>query len=86
MPRHSFVDTYKGPVAYGLDRKTDEATIWYYLQKFSDDRLMAHIMPRMTADELSDIFHLITQLLQRHLTEAEYHELFLKHEDIASTE
>ncbi len=49
-----------------------------YLQKFCDDTLMAHLMPRLSDDELSEIFDLITRLLKNHLTNVEYHRLFLK--------
>ena len=78
MHEHTFVDTYGGPVGYGLDRVTDEATVKYYLQKFSDDRLMAHIVPKMSSGELDAVFTLLGQLLKRHLTHDEYHALFLR--------
>ena len=78
MHKHTFVDTYDGPVGYGLDRETDEATVIYYLQKFSDDRLVAHIIPRMSSGELDAVFTLLAGLLKRHLTEEEYHALFLR--------
>ena len=80
MPIHShnFVETYQGLVGFGADRQTDETTIIYYLQKFSDDRLMQKLIKRLSGDELSEIFELITHLLKKHLTDAEYHELFLK--------
>jgi len=78
MHTHTFADTYDGLVGYGLDRDTDESTVKYYLQKFSDDRLMACIIPRMASDELESIFELISTLLKRHLSEEEYHTLFLK--------
>lgn len=80
MPIHShnFVETYQGLVGFGADRQTDETTIIYYLQKFSDDRLMQKLIQRLSGDELSEIFELITHLLKKHLTDAEYHELFLK--------
>ena len=75
---HDFVETYSGLVGFGLDRKTDENTIVYYLQKFSDDELMKKLVPKLTDDELNEIFIRITGLLKKHLTEAEYHDLFLK--------
>ena len=65
-------------VGYGFDRETNENTIIYYLQKFSEDRLMAIITKRMTDGELEEIFNLINRLLKNHLTESEYHNLFLK--------
>jgi hypothetical protein len=78
---HKFVETYQGMVGFGADRQTDENTIVYYLQKFSDDRLLQIIIKRLTDNELSEIFTLITRLLKNHLSGAEYHKLFLKEKD-----
>jgi hypothetical protein len=78
MHTHDFVETYRGLVGYGADRETDENTIIYYLQKFSDDRLMALITKRMTDEEMLELFNLINRLLKNHLTESEYHRLFLR--------
>jgi hypothetical protein len=50
----------------------------YYLQKFSDDRLLEALVPRMTGAELEALFMAISRLLKTHLGEDEYHELFLK--------
>jgi len=82
MARHShrFLETYEGLVGFGLNRETDENTVIYYLQKFSDDDLMRQIVPKMEDSELGEIFELISRLLKRHLTEEEYHRLFLKDE------
>lgn len=77
---HNFVETYQGLVGFGADRETDENTIIYYLQKFSDDRLMTILVKRMTDEELLEIFNLINRLLKNHLVESEYHTLFLKKE------
>ncbi len=75
---HSLVETYDGLVGFGLDRETDEKTIIYYLQKFSDDELMERLIVRLTDDELGEIFSMLTRLLKKHLAESEYHSLFLK--------
>ncbi|MBW1850393.1 MAG: cytoplasmic protein, partial [Deltaproteobacteria bacterium] len=56
----------------------DEYTLTYYLQKFSDDELMALIRPRLTETEMEQLFDLIACLMQQHLTEEEYHQYFLK--------
>ncbi len=77
---HSFVETYDGLVAFGLNRETDENTIIYYLQKFSDDALMATLSKRLSDQELNSLFDLISSLLRNHLNENEYHRLFLKEE------
>lgn len=78
MHTHNFVETYRGLVGYGADRETDENTLIYYLQKFSDDQFMALITKRMTDAEMLELFDLINRLLKNHLSEAEYHKRFLK--------
>ena len=78
---HEFVENYDGLVGFGLDRDTDEKTIIYYLQKFSDDTLMEHLIKKLTDAELGEVFDLLTKLLRTHLTEPEYHILFLKDEN-----
>ena len=75
---HDFVNTYKGLVAIGMDRETDENTIVYYLQKFSDDSFMEHFKKIMTDDDIEKVFSMISGLLKKHLSEDEYHRLFLK--------
>ena len=75
---HNFVENYDGFVGFGFNRETDENTIVYYLQKFSDDQLMQHIIKKMSDEELGELFNLMTRLLKKHLTEPEYHALFLK--------
>ena len=78
MHSHNFVETYQGLVGFGFDRETDENTVIYYLQKFSDDKLMGKLIQRMTDDDLDEIFGLMTKLMKKYLTETEYHNLFLK--------
>ena len=75
---HSFVETYDGLVGFGADRKTDENTVIFYLQKFSDDKFMRKILPRLSDDELQEIFDVINRILKKHLKHKEYHQLFLK--------
>ena len=77
---HNFVETYEGLVGFGADRETDENTVVFYLQKFSDDLLMKTLIQRLSDNELSEIFNLTTRLLKIHLSDTEYHDLFLKEE------
>jgi hypothetical protein len=79
--RHQFVEEYDGLVGFGFDRKTDEATLTWYLQKFSDDSHMALIRERMSDEELADLFNSLSALLHKHLKEGEYHEFFLKDQE-----
>ena len=78
---HQFVETYEGPVAFGLNRKTDEDSLVFYLQKFSDDTLMNVLKERLSDREMNDLFDRLSDLLRRHLDEPEYHRLFLKDEE-----
>ncbi len=82
MARHShvFVETFDGFVGFGLDRPTDENTLIYYLQKFSDDQLVQTLVKRMTDQEMLTLFDHLGALLKKHLAEEEYHRLFLKEE------
>ena len=75
---HRFVEDYEGPVGFGFDRKTDEQTLIYYLQKFSDDELANTIIARMSDPDMEELFNLLGRLLKQYLTEEEYHTLFLK--------
>jgi hypothetical protein len=75
---HQFIERYAGLIGFGLDRETDENTLICYLQKFSDDAVMAAIIKRLDDHELAEVFDLINRLLRRHFTEDEYHRLFLK--------
>ncbi len=75
---HNFVETYDGLVGFGASRETNENTVVYYLQKFSDDRLMNTLIKRLSDEELNEIFSLVTRLLKNHLVSNEYHQIFLK--------
>lgn len=75
---HNFIHSYKGLGAFGMDKKTDEETLMFYLQKFSEDSFMKTFIPRLEQEELEDVYLLINRLLKQHITEDEYHALFLK--------
>jgi len=83
MPKHShkFVDDYDGLVGFGLDRETDEGTLTWYLQKFSDDDHMALIRERMSEEDLKTLFDMLGGLLKKYLSEKEYHAVFLKDQE-----
>ena len=78
---HDFVESYDGPIAFGMDRQTDEDTLIWYLQKFSDDTMIKTLIRRLEDKQLEEIFILLTRLMADHLSEAEYHSLFLKDEE-----
>ena len=82
MPKHShkFVEEYDGLAGFGLSREVDEHTLTYYLQKFSDDQLMALIRGRMSEEDMEEVFNLLGRLLKAYLSDEEYHTYFLKDE------
>jgi len=71
------VESYQGPVAFGLSREVDEASLIVYLQKFSDDRAMEVLRNRLSDEEIREVHDRITDLLKKHLTHEEYHRFFL---------
>ena len=76
--KHTIVEQYDGMVAFGLSREVDEKSLMYYLQKFSDDDLLRVLVPRLSDEELNRLFEIISQLMRSHLSDSEYHGLFLK--------
>ena len=79
--KHTIVEDYDGMVAFGLSREIDEKSLIYYLQKFSDDDLMKVLAPRLSDEEINRLSALIVQLMHNHLSDSEYHRLFLKDDD-----
>jgi hypothetical protein len=75
------VEEYDGLVGFGFSRDVDACTLTYYLQKFSDDELMALLRPRMSHEDMEDLFDCITRIMKRYLKDDEYHRYFLKDEE-----
>ena len=78
---HEFIQSYRGLGAFGMDRKTDEETLMFYLQKFSEDHFLKAFLPRLSDDELEEIYNSINTSLKKHIDEDEYHSIFLKDRD-----
>ncbi len=76
--RHTFVDEYDGMVGFGFSREVDEKSLIFYLQKFSEDALAKALVPRLSDDEINQLFELMSRLMRSHLKDDEYHTLFLK--------
>jgi len=74
------VEEYDGLVGFGFSREVDEHTLTYYLQKFSDDQLMALIRGRISDEDMEELFNLMGRLLKEYLNDEEYHTYFLKDE------
>jgi hypothetical protein len=77
---HNFVNEYDGMVAFGFSRKVDEKSLMVYLQKFADDDLVKVMVPRLSDEEINQLFELMTHLMRKHFKDEEYHQYFLKDE------
>lgn len=75
---HNFIQNYKGIAAFGIDRKSDEETIMFYLQKFSEDSFLKLLMPRLSNNDMEEIYLFINKKLKQYINEQEYHQVFLK--------
>ncbi len=78
--KHTIVEEYDGMVAFGLSREVDEMSLMYYLQKISDDDMVRVLVSRLTDEEIERCFTLMSELMRKHLSDDEYHRLFLKDE------
>ncbi len=68
-------------ICFGLDRQTDERSLASFLRLFAARELTEVLIPRLDQEEMGRIVDLLTGTMRRHLTEQEYHRLFLGDED-----
>ena len=64
-------------ICFGWDRSTDEQSCIAFVQRFSRSELLAVLTPRLTDQELTCLIDHLSGLLKGHLSDAEYHRLFL---------
>ena len=64
-------------IIFGLNRTTDEQSIVSFLKLFSSDALLSTLVPRLTDREIATLTDILTGLMRQHLSEQEYHRLFL---------
>jgi hypothetical protein len=60
-----------------MDRSTDEESIKAFVQKFAERRLLDTLVPRLTDPEIIAVLDFLSNLMHKHLSEKEYHRLFL---------
>jgi len=64
-------------ISFGFDRSTDERSLALFLSCFADQQLLDTLLPRLADQEILQVVDFITELMQKHLSEKEYHKLFL---------
>ena len=72
------------PIAFGLDRSTDEKSLVLLLQRLADPRLGPILVKRLTDDELRSLADHVLSIVNRHLNHGEYHRFFLDSREINS--
>ena len=64
-------------ISFGWDRATDERSCQAFVQRFSRSELLSVLTPRLTDPELTGLIDHLSKLMKKHLSEREYHRLFL---------
>jgi hypothetical protein len=64
-------------ISFGWDRMTDERSCQAFVQRFSRPELLSVLTPRLTDQELTGLIDHLSGLMKVHLSEGEYHRLFL---------
>ena len=70
-------NTQAHTIAFGFDRATDERSFELFLQRFVDKKLMETLLPRLQDEDILSTVDFLTGIMRKHLTEKEYHSLFL---------
>ena len=64
-------------ICFGFDRSSDEQSLYAFLRTYTKRKTLHTLIPRLDDAEISALVDFLTALLQKHLTEEEYHQLFL---------
>ncbi len=64
-------------ICFGWDRQTDEQSLKKFIHQFSSNKLLDTLIPRLTEAEITILVDTMSKLMRSHLSEKEYHQLFL---------
>ena len=64
-------------IVFGFDRETDEQSLLLFLQRFTERELLDVLLPRLQDNEIAATVDSLTGIMRKHLSEKEYHRLFL---------
>lgn len=65
-------------ICFGLTRAIDEKSLIAFIEAFADRKLLQILVPRLADDEITAMLDFLSRLMKKHLTEEEYHRLFLE--------
>jgi len=64
-------------IVFGFDRKTDERSLEIFIERFADKEFMKTLLPRLQDEDITGMVNFLTEIMRKHLSEKEYHRLFL---------
>ena len=70
-------NTQAHAIAFGFDRATDERSLVLFLERFVDKKLLETLLPRLQDEDIQATVDFLTGIMHKHLSEKEYHSLFL---------
>ena len=70
-------------ICFGLDHQHDVSSLAIFLQLLGRAGFVEIFTARLSSTEISQLVATCTELMRRHLTEKEYHQLFLGQQDAA---
>ena len=62
---------------FGMNRALDVQSLVEFLRRFGDHHLTTVLTPRMSEEEIHQVVDLLTAIMRHHLSDEEYHRLFL---------
>jgi len=64
-------------IVFGFGRKTDERSLEAFIERFASKEFMKTLLPRLQDEDITDMVNFLTGIMRKHLSEKEYHRLFL---------
>lgn len=65
-------------ICFGLDPEQDKRSLLMFIQKFANPTLLETLVPRLQEQEITAVLDLLSSLMRQHMSDKEYHQLFLK--------
>lgn len=75
MGKKKSIDAHS--IVFGFDRKTDERSLELFIERFADKKFLEILLPRLQDKDISGMVDFLTGIMHKHLSEEEYHRLFL---------
>ena len=64
-------------IVFGFGRATDEESLQLFLQRFADRKLQDVLVSRLQEKDILATVDFLTSIMQKYLSDEEYHTLFL---------